>query len=109
MESPFEVIEIRTTAPSLELAEKIADKLLHERLTACAQIDSPIESLYWWQGKQERAKEWRVSVRTRADLFSQVESGIKSVHPYEVPEIVAFSIKECSPDYYNWIIQETER
>ena len=109
MESPLNVIEIRTTAPSLELAENIADTLLQERLVACVQIDSLIDSRYWWRGKLERVREWRVLARTQSGLYSQVEKRIQTIHTYEVPEIIVCPIIDGSRDYIEWIIKETTR
>jgi periplasmic divalent cation tolerance protein len=102
-------IEIRTTIDSIEGAQKIADNLVGNRLAACVQISGPITSTYWWQGQIEHAQEWVCTIKTRQDLYSQVEQGIRDVHPYDEPEIIATAIVEGSNSYLRWITEETQK
>ncbi len=100
-------LQIVATVERREDAERIARALVEERLAACAQISGPIESTYHWRGKIETAQEWRCTVKTRRDLYEAVERAIRSLHPYEVPEIVAIPIEAGLPDYLAWIEAET--
>lgn len=102
-----EYIEVRTTIDTLEDAQKIADTLVGKRLAACVQILGPIISTYWWQGQIERAQEWVCSIKTRQDLYSQVEQEIREMHPYDEPEIIATAIVKGSQGYLQWIDNET--
>lgn len=104
-----EFIQVVTTLDSREAAEKIARLLVEGRLAACAQIAGPISSTYWWKGEIEEAEEWMCAVKTRAELYGRVERAIKEAHPYEVPEIVCFSITDGNRDYLSWITAEVTK
>jgi len=101
-------IQISTTTEAKSDAESIADALLNQKLAACIQIIGPIQSHYHWKGKQEKSEEWLCLIKTREELYLQVENTIKSIHPYETPEIIAIPIIAGSPEYLKWINSETK-
>ena len=96
-------IIVLITTSSVEEAEKIAKTLLEERLVACANIIGPVHSLFWWQGKIDEAKEHLILMKTRKDLFGKVSERVKTLHSYQVPEIIATPIIEGSKDYLKWL------
>lgn len=100
-------IQVLTTAPSREIALRIAEALVELRLAACVQVSGPIDSVYRWKGKTEQASEWRCEAKTRQELYRKVEEEIRRLHPYEVPEIIALPIVAGSPDYLQWLTEET--
>ena len=51
------VIEIRITAPDAEVAERIARRLVGDRLAACVQQVPGLTSTYVWEGEVEQASE----------------------------------------------------
>lgn len=101
-------IQVVTVTSTKEEAQKIAEVLLERRLSACVQILGPIESTYWWKDKRERAEEWLCLIKTRDDLYPQVEGAIKEVHSYEVPEIIALPITAGYKGYLQWMEGELE-
>ena len=98
-----EYLQITTTTEKKAEAEIIARALIEGCLAACVQIVGPITSTYSWKGQIETAEEWQCLIKTRADLFGEVERSIKAIHSYETPEIIAFYIKEGSQEYLNWM------
>ncbi len=96
-------IIVLVTASSREEAEKIVQRLLEEKLIACANIISPVHSLFWWQGKIDQAQEHLILMKTRRDLFEKLTEIVKSLHSYTVPEIIAIPIIEGSADYLAWL------
>jgi periplasmic divalent cation tolerance protein len=104
-----EYIQVFTTVEKREDADRIASTVVHTRVAACAQVLGPIRSTYWWKGKVEEAGEWLCMMKTRQDLFPALEKEIKSIHPYEVPEIVALPIVAGSKSYLDWIGEETTK
>jgi len=100
-----EYIQITTTTDSRELAQKIAETLVEKKVAACAQISGPITSIYEWKGKIENEEEWYCVIKTRQNLYPQVEEKIKELHPYEVPEIIALPIVEGNKAYLAWITE----
>jgi len=102
-------IQVLTTVDDEKKANDIARAILEKRVAACVQVFGPISSSYWWKGKIEQAKEWICLAKARADDYEELQSVIKSVHPYEVPEIIATPITFGNPAYLNWVRDETNR
>lgn len=103
-------IVVLITVPSKDVANKISDLLLEKKLAACANIVSSINSLYTWQGKMNDDEEALMIVKTRANLFErEFIDAVKSVHPYDVPEIIALPIIMGSKSYLDWIGAETKQ
>jgi periplasmic divalent cation tolerance protein len=98
-------IQVVTTTDSIEAAETIATAVLGERLAACVQI-SQCQSWFHWQGKVEQAAEFRCTMKSRADLYPELEEIIRRLHPYEVPEILATDVRGGAASYLAWLDQE---
>lgn len=96
-------IQISTTASSKKEAQKIAKALLGKKLAACAQIIGPVESIYKWHGKTEKAKEYLLLIKSRIDRGDAIIMQIKSLNSYEIPEIIVTEIIDGSRDYLKWI------
>jgi len=101
-----EYIQVFTTTEKREDAEKIARRLVENRLAGCIQIVGPIMSTYWWKGNVETAEEWLLLIKSRKDLYEEIEEAIKEIHPYETPEIIATSIVAGSKEYLEWLKNE---
>lgn len=100
-------VQVSTTVEKREDAARIAETVLGKKLAACVQVIGPIRSTYWWKGKIEEAEEWFCLLKTRKELYGDLERELKSVHPYEEPEIIALPITEGSEGYLRWIAHET--
>jgi periplasmic divalent cation tolerance protein len=96
-----------TNAPDRDVALKIARALIERRLAACVNILAECTSVYRWQGRLETAAEVPLLIKTRAAIYADVEAAIKSLHPYELPEIVAVPIVRGLPAYLEWVGAET--
>jgi periplasmic divalent cation tolerance protein len=92
-----------TNAPDRAVAQKIAHALVEQKLAACVNILAECTSVYRWQGKIETAVEIPLLIKTRSDVYAEVEAAIKNLHPYELPEIVAVSVGAGSSEYLDWI------
>ncbi len=103
----YEFIVVLTTVPNPEKGEEIAKKLVEERLTACVTILPARASFYWWEGKIEREEEFVLFIKTKISLYKKLEELIISIHPYTVPEIIAFSIIDGFQKYLDWLRKET--
>ncbi len=99
-------IQIYTTTEKREAAQNIARDVVEKRLAACAQVLGPIASTYWWKGMIEEAEEWMCIMKSRRDLYEKLEATIRSIHPYEEPEILAVPIAAGSQGYLNWLDRE---
>ena len=96
-------IMVLITASSVEEAENIAKSLVEEKLVACVNIIPQIKSIYWWEGKICTDEEVMLISKTKQSLFTALMNRVKSLHSYEVPEIISFPISEGSPEFLNWI------
>lgn len=106
MNNPYIVVLI--TVPSLEVGKKLATVLLEQRLAACVNITSPIQSLYMWEGQINEDEERLLFVKTRKAIFEEkFIPVVRSVHPYDLPEIIALPIVMGSSDYLDWLKAET--
>lgn len=99
-------LQVMTTTQTEEQAKIIARHLVESKIAACVQINGPIESTYRWKGKVETAQEWLCLIKTRDNLFDEVQNAIKKLHPYETPEIIAVPIVKGSKEYLNWLDDE---
>jgi periplasmic divalent cation tolerance protein len=88
-----------------EQASAIARATVEARVAACAQM-LPIRSCYRWQGEVVEEAEVLVLLKTRADRFDEVERVVRSVHDYEIPEIVALPLTAGTADYLAWVDAE---
>ena len=103
------VIVILTTCASEEEAVKIAKALVENCLAACINIVSPVRSIYRWQGKICDEKEWLLIIKTGRERFEELESKIKSLHSYSVPEIICLPVLEGSLAYLEWLEEMTRK
>jgi periplasmic divalent cation tolerance protein len=101
-------IVVLVTCGSEEEALKIGRVLVEERLAACANLVSPVRSIYRWEGKLCEDPESLLVIKTQQDRFESLEKRIKSLHSYSVPEIIGLPILEGSPSYLEWLREMTE-
>lgn len=81
----------------------MARALVEERLAACVNRIAPVQSVYRWQGKVEQSEEELLIVKTRKTLFAALESRVRELHSYSVPEIIAVPIVDGSEGYLRWL------
>jgi periplasmic divalent cation tolerance protein len=66
-----------------------------------------LRSIYAWEGKVCDEGEVLCVIKTRRALFAAVRERVVSLHPYEVPEIIALPLVEGSAPYLAWLRDET--
>jgi periplasmic divalent cation tolerance protein len=91
------------TAPNRKEAKKIAQALVGGRLCACVNIIDKVESLFWWQGKYDMAREVLLIIKTKKNKLRRIIRLVKSLHSYSVPEIIALPITGGHEPYLRWI------
>jgi periplasmic divalent cation tolerance protein len=100
-------LQVCTAVPAEEEARLLARRVVEARLAAAVQVVGPIHSTFWWRGEIRTATEWLCVAKTTARRFPELAALIRTLHPYEVPEITATAITHGDPDYLHWISQET--
>ena len=104
-----EALLVLTNCPDEHSADRIALALVEQRLAACVNRLTPVQSVYRWQGNVERATEVPLLVKTTRERYGDVEQAIRHLHPYDVPEIIALPITAGYAAYLRWIESETVR
>ena len=104
-----EYVQVMTTVDDEDEGMRLAQSITEARLAACVQISSPIRSVYWWEGKLERAQEYQLFIKTAMDRVAALEEHIKANHSYDVPEIVVTPILGGNAFYLEWINAETRQ
>jgi len=95
-----------TTVDSDDLATKLAETLISERLAACVQ-QVPIKSHYRWEGKVHCDAEIMLYIKTSVGAVDEAIAAIEKIHSYDVPEIITLQVTGGSTAYLNWIDSET--
>ena len=98
---------IYSTTDTIDTAKTIARSLVKEKLVACVHIIPKIESIYRWQGKIEEASECVLLVKTSERNVQKTIQKIRSLHSYELPEIIVFSPVGGLKEYLDYIEAET--
>jgi periplasmic divalent cation tolerance protein len=94
---------VLTTCPDAACAERIARALVEEGLAACVNILPSMRSIYKWKGKIEDATEQLLVIKSAVARFPAICDRLRSLHPYELPEIIAVPIVEGLPEYLAWL------
>lgn len=102
---PADAIAVFITTADGEEAGRLAELLVEKRLAACVQILPEMESVYRWQGRTERQREFLLIAKTTSANFGDLEREVRAVHSYETPEIVAVPISAGSPAYLQWLAE----
>ncbi|PKG33685.1 divalent-cation tolerance protein CutA [Methanoregula sp.] len=100
-----EICVIWSTVP-LSRSEDISKRLLEKDLVACVNI-TPVRSLYRWKGEACDDEEHLLIMKTRRSLADAVIRALKSMHPYEVPEIIVLPVIAGHLPYLAWVLEET--
>lgn len=85
------------------VADAIAGALVEADLAACVQQLPAVTSTYRWEGRVERSTEVLLLAKSTAEAFDAVCAKVTSLHPYEVPEILAVPIELALPAYRGWV------
>ena len=98
-----DAIVVFVTTSSKKEAQKIANALVKQKLAACVQILPQMESIYVWDKKTCRDKEFLLIIKSQKKLFSQLEKAILKLHSYKVPQMVALPIIQGHRPYLQWL------
>lgn len=99
---------VLVTAASEAEAESIAQALISTQLAACVSV-WPMRSIYTWQGNLEKSQEWQLLIKTDLSQFAALEAAVRSLHSYDLPEIIALPIAAGSAAYLDWLQTQTQR
>ena len=104
--NPGKLLVVVTSLPSVEAAKALARALVEQNLAACVQLTEGIHSVYRWEGKICEEQEVLLSVKTTENKWLAISSFIQKQHPYDLPEILAFSPEHYEMQYGKWVESE---
>lgn len=103
-----DLIIILMTASSIEEADLISNSLLEKKLIACSNIINDMKSTFWWNGNIQKENEVLIIAKSTKALLDNIITEVRSIHSYDVPEILAIPILGGNPDYLDWITEATK-
>jgi periplasmic divalent cation tolerance protein len=97
-------VVVLVTCGSRAEARRIAREVVARRLAACANLpETPVQSVYRWKGKVEKAREFLLLIKTSARRLPALQAEVERLHSYDVPEFIALPIIGGSPAYLAWL------
>lgn len=94
---------VLSTVPSPEEGRAIARALVEERLAACVNMVTGVRSFFFWEGRLQEEDEVLLLVKTRRERYRELETRLRSLHSYSIPEILALAVEAGSPAYVAWV------
>ena len=65
---------------------------------------APATSIYRWDGEVKRDEEVLLFIKTTAAGVGPLKARILELHPYEIPEFLAFEVGVGSAGYLAWVM-----
>lgn len=96
-------VVVLVTAKDKKQAHKISASLIKAKLAACVNIVDKIDSIFFWAGKVDQAKESLLVIKSKKEKLPKIIKLVRSLHSYEVPEIIAIPIITGDKPYLRWI------
>jgi periplasmic divalent cation tolerance protein len=103
----MEACVVLVTVPNETEGLRIARHVVQERLVACVNIVQTVRSVFRWEDEICDEGEALLLMKTRREAFRELEECVRSLHPYDVPEIIALPIVQGSSEYLSWVFEET--
>ena len=101
------VLMVLITTSNRREAGRIAEALVTNKLAACANLVTPVTSVFRWKGRVEKSREALLIVKTTVRRYPALERCVRSMHSYEVPEIIALPVQQGLRQYLEWVKKET--
>lgn len=96
-------VVVLSTFPTEQDAAALARVLVEEGLAACVNVLPPMQSIYRWEGRVERATEHQLVIKTAARRVEALKARLADLHPYDVPELLVLPVADGGADYLRWI------
>ncbi|MEI8067606.1 MAG: divalent-cation tolerance protein CutA [Candidatus Shapirobacteria bacterium] len=97
------------TCESEKQAKEISKHLIENKLCACVNIFSNMQSMLFWppkSGKLIETNEFVIIAKTIESKYKDLESEVKKIHSYEIPCIFSIPVTNVDQNYFNWLINE---
>jgi len=101
--SDHRAVIVLTTLGTQADAVAMARTLVDERLAACVSVLPPMTSVYRWDGQVEQEAEQQLLIKTSPACLDALETRLKTLHPYDVPEFLVLAVAGGGEAYLNWL------
>ena len=89
-----------TTISNKSCAEKIARKLIKDKLAACVSIKE-ISAFYFWDENIRNDNEYQITIKSKPEKLNKLIEFLKIEIGYEIPQII-YKNFESEKSYYEW-------
>ncbi len=93
-----------TTLSRPVVAENMAAGAIEQGLAVCVQVEGPIVSHFRWEGRCERAEEYRLCFKLMPEQRGALEAWVLARHPYETPEWIVLEASGVGEKYLSWAL-----
>jgi periplasmic divalent cation tolerance protein len=100
------MIIIYTLVPKVEIAKKIAKRLLLSKLCVCVNMIPKISSMYIWPvggDNIQEDEEIALFIKTKDKYFQKVKEEIEKMNPYEIAAIFSIDVKNINQKYRSYL------
>lgn len=101
-----DVVVLYCTVPNLEVGSSVARVLVQEGLVACVNLIPGLQSIYRWKGEICEDSEVMLMMKTVRSRTEEIAKRVKSLHPYETPELVALPVRGGLEGYLAWVREQ---
>lgn len=97
------VILVFCTCPDAASAERIGRHLVTAQVAACVSLLPGVQSIFRWDGRIEAVSEVQLLIKTTDARFEALRDAVISLHPYELPELIAVEAAAGLERYLAWV------
>ena len=94
---------VYATCATKKLAQKISRTIVEEKLVACAAVNGPVESVFYWGKRVKTRKEFQLFLKCRERDYPRVEQRIVQLHSDKTPCIFSMRPNNVFWKYGQWV------
>lgn len=98
-----QVIVAFSSCPDEATAKRLAQALVSEQLATCVNRLPGMTSTYFWDGRLQDEAEILLIIKTTAARLAELQARLATLHPYELPELVALPVVGGNEPYLQWV------
>jgi periplasmic divalent cation tolerance protein len=104
-----ELVVALSTCPDTDTASRLARELVQTGLAACVNVVPGLSSFYIWNETLRSDEEVLMVIKTSREALPSLEESLVSLHPYEVPELIALPVVDGHDAYLRWLAAAVSR
>jgi periplasmic divalent cation tolerance protein len=101
------ILVVLVMTSSRREAERIAEAAIKNKVAACSNLVPSVTSIFRWKGQVQKSRETLLIMKTSVHRYPALARLVRSMHSYEVPEIIALTVEQGLRPYLEWVHKET--